>query len=524
MSVLIFLIVYYLLLSVSLYFLFPKCGHKAVHGLIPGLNFAVWAEIVGRKRLHALWLLVPIVNFFIFFGLIIDMARSFGRLSLSHATLAVISGPLYFFYLAFTKTEIYEGPTLTKEREYRARIEQAKKDGKDYQVKKLENKNPYKKSVGREWIEAAVFSIFVAAFIRMFMIEAYTIPTSSMEGSLLVGDYLFVSKMHYGVRTPMTVIQVPLLHNRIPFFNTESYLKKPQLPYFRFGKFEEIDHGDLVVFNWPAGDSIYLLPHRSYSANQVKMGSDQLKRQFRNMEVIHRPVDKTDFYIKRCVGLPGSTFELREGRVYIDGQPVDEPEKLQFLYQVESSVQISPTTLDRMDINLMEGDVSRNIYYLNEQQVEAVRSLDRSIRVERLSPDVQGPYHLFPHDPENFPDFTWDNYGPIPIPAAGETVAIDHSNISLYRRIINVYEDNDLEVREHQIFINGEPASEYTFQQNYFWMVGDNRHNSEDSRVWGFVPEDHIVGKPLFIFFSTKNANMSDGIRWNRIFKSASGL
>nr|MBS0037439.1 signal peptidase I [Saprospiraceae bacterium] len=523
MSVLIFLIVYYLLLSVSLYFLFPKCGREATNGLIPGLNFAVWAEIVGRKRWHALWLLFPIVNFFIFFGLVIDMARSFGRLSLLDSTLAVLFGPFYFFYLTFTDTQKYEGPILLHEREYKSKIDRAKEEGKDYQVQKLESNNPYRKSVGREWIEAAVFSIFVAAFIRMFMVEAFTIPTSSMEGSLLVGDYLFVSKMHYGLRTPMTVVQVPLLHNRIPFFNTESYLKRPQLPYFRFGKFQEIERGDMVVFNWPAGDSIYLLPHRSYSVSQIEVGPEESKSQFRNMEVIHRPVDKTDFYIKRCVGLPGTVFEMREGKVYIDGKAIEEPEKLQFRYRVQTGVQIAPSTLDRLDISM--GDhIPPNIFHLNDYQVDALRSLDNSIKVERMYPGVSTPQYLFPHDPENFPDFGWDNYGPIPIPAEGETVALDQTNIALYRRIINVYEDNDLEIRDDEILINGEVATTYTFKQNYYWMVGDNRHNSEDSRVWGYVPEDHIVGKPLFIFFSTKNANMGDGIRWDRIFKSASDL
>lgn len=523
MSVLIFIIIYYIILSISLYFLFPHIGQKAVHGLIPGVNFAIWAEAVGRKRIHALWLLVPIVNFFIFFGLGIDMVRSFNRLSLLDATLAVLFMPFYFFYLAFSGTDQYAGPTLKLEKQYFSRIEDAKEQGKTYLVKKLQNNNPYKKSVGREWFEAAVFSIFVAAFIRMFMIEAFTIPTSSMEGSLMVGDYLFVSKIHYGLRTPMTVIQVPLLHNRIPFFNTESYLKYPQLPYFRFGKLENIDQNDLVVFNWPAGDSIYLLPHRSYSVNQIQMERPEVRKQFDNEDIIHRPIDKTDFYIKRCVGIPGTTFELRDGEMFIDGAKVENPEKTQFRYKIESGVPISPGTFDRLDINMFD-HISPDKFHLTDYQVAAFESLDNSINVERISPQPSTDHYLFPHDPENFPGFDWDNYGPIYIPKQGATISIDQSNIALYKRIISVYEDNELSFSGDEIFINGEAVTEYTFQQNYYWMVGDNRHNSEDSRVWGYVPEDHIVGKPLFIFFSTKNANIRDGIRWDRVFKSASGI
>lgn len=523
MSVLIFLIVYYLLLSVSLYLIFPKCGQKAVHGLIPGYNFVIWAKMVGRKPSHAIWLLIPIVNFFIYFGLVIDLARSFNRLSFLHATLAVLFAPLYFVYLAKSKEDQYIGPTVLLEREYKEKIMLADKENKTYLVKKLQANNPYSKSAGREWVEAAVFSIFVAAFIRMFMIEAFTIPTSSMEGSLLVGDYLFVSKMSYGVRMPKTVIQVPLLHNRIPIIDRESYLKKPQLPYRRFFKFNEVQQGDLVVFNWPAGDSIYLTASRSFSVNQIQVAGPEEVARFSNETIIHRPVDKTDFYIKRCVAAPGTVFELRNGFVYIDGEPIDEPEKIQFRYQIQSGVPLSPATFERLEI-YMGDHIPPNLFHLNQAQVEAMRSLDNSISVERVDPGVRNPQYLFPHDPENFPGFDWDNYGPIPIPGIGETVQIDHSNIALYRRIINVYEDNDLQVTEDGIFINGEKTTEYTFQQNYYWMVGDNRHNSEDSRVWGYVPEDHVVGKPLFIFFSTRNANMGDGIRWNRVFKSARGI
>ncbi|TVR82163.1 MAG: signal peptidase I [Saprospirales bacterium] len=503
--------------------LFPKCGKKATDGLIPGLNFAIWAEIVGRKRLHALWLLVPLVNFFIFFGLAIDTARSFGRLSLLDATLAVLFMPFYFIFLARSGSDQYEGPTLLAEREYRKKVEDAKEAGKKHLVRKLEQNNPYRKTVAREWFEAAVFSIFVAAFIRMFMIEAFTIPTSSMEGTLLVGDYLFVSKMSYGVRMPMTVVQVPLLHNRIPFINRESYLKNPQLSYRRIGARKSVQQNDLVVFNWPAGDSVYIFPNRTYSANQVRQGSPEFQRNFVGKDIVHRPVDKTDFYIKRCVGMPGTTFEIRDRVIYVDGNPIPQPEKVQFRYLVDTGVPISTSTLDRLGINLNDMG-GRNQFHLNNEQVEALRSLDPSVTVDLVEPRLETNTHLFPHDPDNFPGFDYDNYGPIPIPAKGQTLSIDHSNIALFKRIISVYENNDLEIKPDAIYINGKLTTEYTFGQNYYWMVGDNRHNSEDSRVWGYVPEDHVVGKPVFIFFSTKNASMREGIRWERVFKSAGNL
>ena len=220
--------------------LFPKAGVDAVKGLIPGVNFVEWCKIIGQKPAHALWLLFPIVNIFIFAAMAVDMVRSFGKLQFKHTAAAVIYAPAAFFKIATNPNDKYLGPTLKREAEYAQSIADAKANNDQYKLKQLEEKNPYKKSQAREWVESIVFAVFAASFIRMFLIEAYVIPTPSMEGSLNVGDFLFVSKAHYGIRTPMTIAMIPLLHNQIPFINKESYLKNPALPYKRLPALEKI--------------------------------------------------------------------------------------------------------------------------------------------------------------------------------------------------------------------------------------------------------------------------------------------
>ena len=226
--------------------------------MIPGVNFLEWAKLIGRKPAFALWLLFPIVNIFIFCGMAVDLSRSFGKDKFWHATLSVIYAPFMFFIIARNEDDKYEGPILVKEKEYKEKLRAALATKNDYEYKKLTANDPFRKNVIREWVESIVFAVFAAAFIRMFLIEAYVIPTGSMEGSLLVGDYLFVSKVNYGIRTPQTVLQVPLLHNRIPGIDRESYLTNPRLPYKRFFKFNDVERFDPVVFNYPEGDSVYV--------------------------------------------------------------------------------------------------------------------------------------------------------------------------------------------------------------------------------------------------------------------------
>jgi len=529
----VFFVIFYLLLSAGLYLVFQKAGVAGWKGLVPGYNFVVWCQIVGRQPWYAVLLLIPIVNIFIFVNLSVNMVRSFSKYSFGHSALAVIAAPLIFIYLGLSKDESYDGPNHTKEQAYRKQIQEARKANNDRLLRKLERQNPYHKSSIREWAEAIVFAVFAAAFIRMFLIEAYVIPTPSMEGSLLVGDFLFVSKAHYGIRTPQTIAMVPLLHNRIPVLNRESYLKKPQLPYRRLPALEQINRNDPVVFNYPEGDSVYIFPARTWSIHDKRQGRipPVYERQIESgrVDLVTRPVDKMDHYIKRCVGAPGDELEIRDRQVFINGKPGEKPENVQFIYSVTSpNGQINSRNFADWGISsddLMARGTSNEIYMvLSDGQREKVQGLDPQIDISPVHPeDLFGKPALFPNDPA-YADWTLDNYGPVKVPARGETIQLNTTNLPLYERVIDVYEGQDLKLRDGKIFINGTEISEYTFEQDYYWMMGDNRHNSEDSRYWGFVPHDHIVGKPLFIWFSTREGSMAKGIRWNRIFKSASDI
>lgn len=517
--------------------LFPKAGVDATKGLIPGVNFAEWCKLIGRKPVYALWLLFPIVNIFIFTGMAVDLVRSFGKLEFKHTAAAVIYAPAIFYKLATNPNDKYIGPTLVREAEYAQSLEEARAAKDAYKLKQLEEKNPYKKSAPREWVESIVFAVFAAAFIRMFLIEAYVIPTPSMEGSLNVGDFLFVSKAHYGIRPPMTIAMIPLLHNQVPFFGTESYLKKPSLEYTRLPALEKIEAGKPIVFNWPVGDSVYITKSRSYTVGQVArepayaQQDRELVQKIKDKDYVVRPVDKKDHYIKRCVAGPGDSLQIKDRQIYLNGKPVKNPKHLQYLYQVQlpQNVSINNKKLDEWGIdfgdNAMGGPQLFNngggVLFLDNEQVEKLKSLDPNVIVQ-IYPQRSEPLKLFPFDTiVGSQNWSVDNYGPIWIPKAGASTNLSLSNLPFYRRAIEVYEGNKLEVKGQDIFINGTKADSYTFKQDYYWAMGDNRHNSEDSRAWGYVPFDHIVGKPLFIWFSTKEGSIGNGINWDRIFTSA---
>jgi len=588
-SVLTFLLVSYILLSISLYLIFKKTDVNPIKGLIPGVNFIEWCKLIGRKPIYALWLLFPIVNIFIFCGMAVDLVRSFKKYKFIHTAVAVLYAPAIFAWIATNKDEHYDEPTLPKEKAYAFELEQAKQSNDNLAYNRLLKDNPYKKSAPREWVESIFFAVFAAAFIRMFLIEAYVIPTPSMEGSQLVGDFLFVSKAHYGIRTPMTIAMVPLLHNVIPGIKKESYLKKPQLPYKRLPAIEEIDKMEPIVFNWPVGDSVFLTNSRSYShemvANMAKSGrwaSDpQLRPMWNNKDFRVRPIDKKDHYIKRCVATPGDSLQVINGQIFINGEAQDNPSQMQLQTIIVLPEGVLASDIEKLDLfdrnHKVAGTVKDFMYvYLTADEREQVKAkfpaakvfpyvdgffnkdlLDASGLVDslglskryrfsqgapnlvemQLSPEEykvfqewpnfeqlqrEDPYrNLFPQNTKESRNWTIDNYGPIYIPKAGETVVVTPQNLGFYSRIINVYENNDLKVERGRVFINGVQTTQYTFKQDYFWAMGDNRHNSEDSRTWGFVPEDHIVGKPLFIWFSLRNGRLFDGIRFNRIFKGA---
>jgi signal peptidase I len=523
MSVLIFLIVLYVLLGLSMMKLFEKAGIPGWKALVPGLAAVEWCKLIGRKPQYALWLLFPIVNFFIYAGMVIDLLRSFGKHSFGQAVQAVVFAPIPFFMVGRDATAVYEGPILEKERDYHRLHHEAVEKKDVLGVKKLDAQYPFlKKSQTREWTEAIIFAVFAAAFIRMFLIEAYVIPTSSMEGSLKVGDFLFVSKAHYGIRTPKTVIQFPLMHNRLPFDLGESYTESPSLPYFRLPAIESIDRNDPVVFNWPVGDSIILTPERSWDVLQVRMQNGG--KIPAGATVISRPIDKKDHYIKRCVAIAGDSVQIRGGQLYINGQAAQNPAHMQFAYKVTAtSGSFNAKKLDEFGISLYDAIQMRdgNYFNMDAAQVEKAKSL--GLQVDRMK-RAASPGYMFPNDAKRYGDWTVDDYGPLWVPKKGVTTPLNLDNLPFYRRVIAVYEENKLDVRNGKIYINDQEATSYTFKQDYFWMQGDNRHNSEDSRFWGYVPEDHIVGKPLFIWFSTKGGSIRNGINWGRIFKSANTM
>ena len=529
MGIQIFLIIYFVLVFVTLYKLFEKAGEAGWKALVPGYNFVVWSKVVGRPGWWAALLLIPIVNIFIYVGLCIDMVRSFGKYDFKDSALAVIYAPIPFYLLGSKKEEKYLGPTIQLEKDYAQKIVEAREKDEKYQLKKLEANNPYTKSVGREWAEAIIFAVFAAAFIRMFLIEAYVIPTSSMEGSLLVGDFLFVSKAHYGIRTPQTVVQFPLIHNTIPLLGGESYLKSPKAKMRRLKAIEKIDNNEPVVFNYPEGDSVYMTPGRTYSIYDVRRNRGSVENFNRRFGLRVRPIDKKDHYIKRCIAIPGDKFEIKDHQVYINDQPAENPSNIQFRYSITpTNIDLNASKLDEWGVSkedqIQDPRIQGKTMVLNQGQVDKIKATGTNIQLEKVA-YPPSPRALFPHDPVNFPDWTVDNYGPLTVPAAGATVNLSSSNIALYKRIIEVYEGpNTVNIKNGKVLINGQEASSYTFQQDYYWMMGDNRHNSEDSRFWGFVPADHVVGKPLFIWFSTKDGSLFNGIRWNRIFSGATKM
>lgn len=370
-----------------------------------------------------------------------------------------------------------------------------------------------KKSTLREWVDAAIFAIIAASIIRTFFFEAYTIPTPSMEKTLLVHDFLFVNKLAYGPRVPMTPLAVPFTMSTIPILNIRSYSNWPHFDYHRLPGFGDVKRGDVVVFNFPEGDTVLKGNEADYYEMIRRRGREFV---YNNYTIETRPVDREENYIKRCVGIAGDTLQVINGVVYVNGKSEGMPPHSQKLHLVQTNgsvfnpnrlndLKISPPkhmdpTTSTYEFNLTPGD-SANLSHFN-----MVKNITKELNTY-IDPGI------FPRDTAHF-KWAADEYGPIYIPKKGATIPIDSSNIELYRRVIKSYEGNKLETKDGKIYINGKPADSYTFKMNYYWMMGDNRDNSLDSRYWGFVPEDHIVGKAWFIWMSYGE----HGIRWKRLF------
>jgi len=361
-----------------------------------------------------------------------------------------------------------------------------------------------KKSTTREWVDAIIFAVIAATLIRTFFIEAYVIPTPSMERSLLVGDFLFVSKVNYGPRVPMTPIAFPFAHHTMPLINTKAYWDGVKIPYYRLPGFSNVKRGDVVVFNYP-------------------MDADS---------PLYRPVDKRENYIKRCQGAPGDTLSVVDAQVYVNrkAMPVPPESEMEYTYKT-TGLDLNPEVLKELNIQTYEGHLYPAMTAQSAQVLKGysnVKSLTPVISKKGSSEQVYPTNENHPVGPPNLmlngkqPDYKWsvDNYGPVIIPKKGWTVKLDSMTYPLYERCIAVYENNKVKVQGNDIYINGVKTDHYTFKMNYYWMMGDNRHDSDDSRYWGFVPEDHIVGKALFIWMSwDDNGSFFSKIRWSRLFR-----
>jgi signal peptidase I len=375
-----------------------------------------------------------------------------------------------------------------------------------------------------EWVDAIIFAVIAATFIRIFFIEAYTIPTSSMEKSMMVGDYLFVSKTAYGPKLPNTPVAFPFVHHTMPFTaSTRSFSEIIHNDYKRLGGFGKVKRDDVVVFNFPEGDTVASnMQDRSYYEMVRSYGRERVitdKRSFG--DILYRPVDKRENYIKRCIAIPGDSLLIRNGQVFVNNIPQKEIPGMQYKYLVTiQGSSLNPTAMEKLGITQddVEGSGSKMIISLTSEQYKKLDGMKFVLSKERITWPKED------HDPNIFPSdmqYTWnlDNFGPLWVPKKGVTIPLTTKNLPLYRRIIDVYEGNDLKVSNGSIYINGTAATEYTFKMDYYWMMGDNRYNSADSRFWGFVPEDHVVGKASFVWLSLdKNKSFPANIRWNRFF------
>ena len=396
---------------------------------------------------------------------------------------------------------------------------------------KEDKKGKKKKSAAREWGETLIFALVVVPLINAFVLQSYAIPTSSMEGSMLVGDKLFVSKINYGPRVPMTPLALPFMHDRIWGTDKQSYTEAVTLPYMRLPGFKKVKSGDIVVFNWPAGDTLTTKFWSQATMRQLEQrfgGKEGVNRKFK---VVSRPVDRRENYVKRCIAAPGDSLKIINAQVYVNNVPFEDSKYVQYEHIVETRQgSISEKNLKALGFTSREKGIeyglvrgSQNQYWMkiSDKTAEEMASFPyvRSVTKRIQDPGVPNP-NIFPYSP----NLKWnvDNFGPLWVPKKGETIQIDSKETyDLYERAIRIYEGNaGLKWKNGQAELDGQALGSYTFKMNYYWMMGDNRHNSQDSRMWGFVPEDHIVGTPIFVWLSTEpDNNLLKKIRWGKSFR-----
>ena len=466
--------------GISTWKLYVKAGRKAWEAFVPVYNGIVLMKIINRPKYWILLLFIPVINLFLFPIIWIETLRTFGKKSTLDMLIGVFTLGFYVAYVNYTQEVIY------------------------HEKRDLKAPNKTMDTIG-----SLSFAIVVATLVHTYFIQPFTIPTASLEKSLLVGDFLFVSKFNYGARTPMTPIAAPMVHDTLPLIKVKSYAEKPQLPYFRFPALQKIERNDIVVFNWPA-DTLYHM----YKAADKRYD---------------KPIDKKTNYVKRCTAIPGDKIELKDGVVYINGKESILPEraKPQYSYKVawDGKTQVNLDYI-KQELHITDafGQIANDTLLfsaLPQESADRIKNIPGITKIERIIHKEADPA-IFPGSK----NWNVDNLGPIYIPEAGKTVSLTKETLPFYKKIISEYEGKELIVTGNEIRIDGKVANSYTFEQDYYWMMGDNRHNSLDSRYWGFVPADHIVGKPIFIWMSIDGIN--DGIknwriRWDRLFTTVSG-
>jgi signal peptidase I len=510
---------------VSFYMLFPKAGRKSWEGLIPFYNFFVLSKIVERPWWWCLLLILPGVNIIMLMVYNSNLATTFGKRELGEQIFAVLL-PFIAFPIWANKPEMKF-------------------------IGNIDRSLPkYRKGPLREWGDAIVFAIVAASIIRTYFLEAFTIPTGSMEKSLLIGDFLFVSKIAYGPKVPQTPLSIPFFHHSIPGSTIPSYLEWIKLPYNRLPGFGDVERNDIVVFNYPEGDTVILeyqsqLSYEQAVREQVNMliqrdaqrgiaqRSTKIYENFarrtikEQMPYTVRPVDKREHYIKRCVAVPGDEIFIEGAKLHINGETANIPNDFQYKYNITSTKPLDREVMkDEFNVNYQDFSPGTfdGKYHFNfpltlakMQQLEQLPEVE-SVEIDAIPAGLKQNRVFFP----NSFDYDWspDFFGTLTVPAAGTTVAINTKSLPLYKRIISVYEGHSLQEKDGKIYIDGELATEYTFAMDYYFMMGDSRHNSADSRFWGFVPANHIVGEAAFIWLSLDpEKGLFDGkIRFDRMF------
>ena len=487
---------------VGLYKIFEKAGLPGWKALIPIYNFWILGTIINRPKWWAFIMIVPGVNLIMYGVYGFQLARAFKKRMNNDLLLAAFFPYLYFAYLGFSKDITYFG------------------------VKDIKSESSFIKN----WADPIIFAVIAASIIRGFFFEAFTIPTSSLEKSLMVGDFLFVNKICYGAKVPQTPIAFPFAHHTLPFTTaTPSYLEWIKLPYMRLPGYSKPKNGEIVVFNYPDGDTIttgtqqftsYYEMVRRYgyqNMNNPNFVIDLGGMTIRNGKKIGRPVDKREHYVKRCVGIAGDKLEIKDGELFINDKKQAMPEHAQHFYDVKINnrqLTIDEEFLDGHDIYVTEvypkgyigEDTTVFSFNMPIDVAEQIKNTPGVITVKKqIAPKGEYIESIFPHNAR----FPWnnDNFGPITLPKEGMTISIDTNNFYIYEKMLNTYDDgiHQVKILGSQVLYDGKPITSYTFKQGYYWLMGDNRHNSADSRSWGVVPFDHVVGRPVFVWLSIKD-------------------